>query len=428
MNKNLPANTNLDTPQDAPTAEPTDIPSPSARPFPRKVQKNILLLLPVVLLLFAGIALVLLSQQKTQDVRSRAAAGGTTLAIAPATKTVAVGESFAVGATMNTGMDTVSAATLHLSYDPAALDIVSFTPGTVLPVVLMPENHTNGVLSVTLGASPTSPFKGADIVGTWTMKVRAAKQSSIQFTDATAVAALGKTANALAGASGTTITVTASGTPSATPIRRTTVIPLPTSRPTLIPVGCSPNGSTCTIPYCPPMPPCPVGMECTQVMPPCSDQTGICENNQCVPYTSVAPIPTRTPIPPPGGCYYQEVECFMPPCAPVLVCPTPTTVYLPTRTPTRMPTPVVGTNPCAGVKDGTACTDTCARACPPDVQNCIDLCTTREGVCINQRCETWLTPTPRPTYMPSATPTPVWHPWWWNWWDNWRHGRSWWRR
>ncbi len=293
MNNNLPANTNLDTPQADPAAEPTGIPSLSAHPFPQKVQKNILLLLPIVLLLFAGIALVLLSQQKTQDVRSRAAAGGTTLAMAPAAKTAAVGESFAVGVTMNTGMDTVSAAKLHLSYDPAALDIVGFTPGTALPVVLVPENHTNGVLSVTLGASPTSPFKGADIVGTWTMKVRAAKQSSLQFTNATAVAALGKTANTLAGASGSTI------------------------------IG------------------------------------------------------------------------------------------------------AVGTNPCAGAQDGATCTDTCARACAPNAENCIDLCTTRKGVCVNQECETWLTPAP--TYTPRVTPAPVYRHWWQTVWS-WLRSRAWWRR
>jgi hypothetical protein len=425
MKKTLPANTNLDTPQANPIAEPTGIPSPSTHPFPRKVQKNILLLLPIVVLFIAGIALVLLSQQKTQDMRSRAALTGPTLALSPTTKTVVVGESFTVGATINTNTDTVSAAELHLTYDPAAIQVLSFTPGTVLPVVLSPETHANGSISVTLGASPTSPFKGTDIVGTWTMKMIAAKQPSIQFTSTTAVAALGKPTNALAGTTGSTITVSG-----------TAVTPLSTSHPTLTPVGCSPNGSTCTIPYCPPMPTCPVGRECTQVIPPCSDQDGICQNNQCVPYTSVAPIPTRTPTPRPG-CYYKEVQCFMPPCTPILVCPTPTGITIPTRT----PTPVESCSP-----EGSTCIIHCPPIpyCPNGIcpspliipSPCSAQNLNPKGICKDNRCVyTSTTPTPirTPIVTPTVTPrpTPIHRPWWWNWWDGWnRWSRSlpWWRR
>jgi len=42
---------------------------------------------------------------------------------------------------MDTDNDTVSAAELHISYDPASIQIVSFFPGTTLPVILTPETH-----------------------------------------------------------------------------------------------------------------------------------------------------------------------------------------------------------------------------------------------------------------------------------------------
>ncbi len=69
-------------------------------------------------------------------------------------------------------------------------------------------------------------------------------------------------------------------------------------------------------------------------------------------------------------------------------------------------TPTPGTNVCSGKTEGSACTDTCAPACPPGTPNCIDKCTTRGGVCISGRCETWLTPTPTRYPTPSYYPTP----------------------
>ncbi len=77
--------------------------------------------------------------------------------------------------------------------------------------------------------------------------------------------------------------------------------------------------------------------------------------------------------------------------------------------------PPIDQNSCTGAKDGTSCVDTCARACPPDVKFCTDQCTTRNGVCIGGRCETWITPTitryPTPSLYPTLTryPTPTYY-------------------
>jgi hypothetical protein len=48
---------------------------------------------------------------------------------------------------------------------------------------------------------------------------------------------------------------------------------------------------------------------------------------------------------------------------------------------------------CIGAANGTACINRCASACPPG-QPCTKQCVVRSGICMNQRCETWLTPTP----------------------------------
>lgn len=160
----------------------------------------------IALILMGGLGVGLVALNSSQDVRSRASNDGTVLTLFPATKTGAVGDTFTVVLTMNTKVDDVTAAELHLSYDPTAIEIVRFTPGAALPVVLKPETHVNGTIAVTLAAKPPAPFKGAGIIGTWTIKVLSAKQSSIQFTAQTSVAALGKTTNTLASQTGSRIT------------------------------------------------------------------------------------------------------------------------------------------------------------------------------------------------------------------------------
>ena len=218
-----------------PIQESPSIPASPRFPMHPK-RKRMWTLLSVFVLLLAGVGAVILSQQRTQDMRSRAAATGTTLALDPAAKTAAVGETVSIGAVINTNSDTVAAAELHLTYDPTAIQIINFTLQTGL-VMLTPETHTNGAITVTLGVSPTSPFKGSGIIGTWTVKTLANKQSSIAFTSATQVAALGKTTNALASTTGSTITGTTTESITPTPTFIPGVTPTPTSSPGVTPTG-----------------------------------------------------------------------------------------------------------------------------------------------------------------------------------------------
>ncbi len=203
-------------------------------------RKSILPILFAILIMIVGLGVGLIFMQNSQDIRSKASNTGSTLALSPASKQATVEETFSVGATINTNDDTVAAAELHLTYDPTAIQILSFTPQTGL-VVLTPETHTNGSIAVTLGVPPTNPFKGSEIIGTWTVKTLANKQSSIAFTSATQVAALGKSTNTLASATGSTITT---GIVTATPALGVTPSPTPNPTPNIADLN---NSGTVTV-------------------------------------------------------------------------------------------------------------------------------------------------------------------------------------
>ena len=205
----------MDTP-----SEPAVLPTPPqevSAPVSRRRFPVIHLLVALILIGGLGVGLVALSL--SQDIRSKAGNDGTVLTLLPAAKTQTVGEKFSVVITMNTKTDAVSAVELHLSYDPTAIQIVSFTPGTQLPVILVPETHSNGAIAVTLAANPPTPFKGAGVLGILTVKALTAKQSTISFTGATQVAALGKNTNALASKTDSIITGVATVIPSPNPPR-----------------------------------------------------------------------------------------------------------------------------------------------------------------------------------------------------------------
>jgi len=207
----------MDTPSE-PAVLPTPLQEVSA-PVSRRRLPIIHLL--VALILIGGLGVGLVALNLSQDIRSKAGNDGPRLALLPATKTQTVGETFSVVITMNTNTDTVSAAQLHLSYDPTAIQILSFTPGTQLPVVLVPETHANGTIAVTLAAKPPTPFKGAGVLGVLTVKVLTAKQSTISFTNATQVAAQGKNTNVLASKTDSIITGVVMVTPTPKPPRPT---------------------------------------------------------------------------------------------------------------------------------------------------------------------------------------------------------------
>lgn len=207
------------TSSEPPVTSPIEPEKPTT---PKRKIKITSYIVPFVILvgLVASLGIITNSLRKPQETRSRATNNGPKLSIEPAAKNAKVGDTFTLGVALNTQGDTVSAVELHLTYDKSAIQVTGFTPGTALPVVLTPATFTDGTIDVTLGAQPTSPFKGADVIGTITAKLLAAKQSSLTFADTTAVAAIGKTSNSLSGKTGGSISNTQGGgniTPTPTP-------------------------------------------------------------------------------------------------------------------------------------------------------------------------------------------------------------------
>src|SRR3972149_7273203 len=100
-----------------------------------------------------------------QIIQNRAATPNVVLAVNPSLKSCTSGETFPLQISLDTGTASVTAVELHLTYDPTAVEVLSFTPGSPLPVILAPAVFANGSLSVTLGVQPTSPFNGVGFIG-----------------------------------------------------------------------------------------------------------------------------------------------------------------------------------------------------------------------------------------------------------------------
>jgi hypothetical protein len=128
---------------------------------------------------------------------------GPKLVMMPPLISAKVGETAEIRITLDTQTDTVSAGELHLTYDPSAVRILGFTVGSILPVELTKFSDTSGTAVVALGALPTSPYKGADTVGTLQIKILSAKQSSLEFANTTKIASVGKNTNSLMSSAGT---------------------------------------------------------------------------------------------------------------------------------------------------------------------------------------------------------------------------------
>jgi hypothetical protein len=301
----------------------------------RYTKNHVWSLMAILFLLIACVGTVILLQKKTQEMRSRAALTGPKLSLSPATKSAAIGETFYLASTLDTDTDTVSAVELHLSYDPTAVQILSFTTGTVLPVILTPETHDNGAISITLGAQPTSPYKGIGILGTWNIKILAAKQSSVNYTSATQVAAIGKPTNALVSTTGSTITGVMGGT---TPTTMPTKTPTPTAIPTPIPTHTpTPTPTATPIPTLTPTP--TPTLTPTPTYAPTNTPTPTPSNGTPTATPTPTPTPTATPTPTPKPPF--NLFGFLYPAS----TPTPSPEFGQFGTPTQYPVTSVTPSP-----------------------------------------------------------------------------------
>lgn len=185
--------------------------SPDSQFPPRKStfksrRNTIISLVSLIVLVLASVVAFTLSLTN-QDVRSRASLSGPTISLIPSTKTGKPGDIIRVGVMMNTSGDNVSAADITITYDSVNMEIVNFSAGTALPLVLSSEKHINGQSNFALGINPPIPFTSSGVIGTYTIKLLTSSPSSIGFSSQSQVSVIGKSSNVLVSATGTSINI-----------------------------------------------------------------------------------------------------------------------------------------------------------------------------------------------------------------------------
>lgn len=203
------------------------------------MKKALIFIVVFITLLAIPITVFVAGQQ--QELRKKAAPA-TTIALTPATKTVAKGDTFSLEVTINTGENKVVAAELHILYDPTKLEATSITNGPLAPNVLRSGKVQSGQASITVGATnKASPISGTGTIAVIRFKAKAGTPTpiTVRFSDTdTFIGGLDETQNVLVGKSPATIGITGAGseggtTPTVTPTG--TITPTGTLTPTLTP-------------------------------------------------------------------------------------------------------------------------------------------------------------------------------------------------
>ncbi len=145
-------------------------------------------------------------------------AAGVDFTINPQQVTVAPGGTFTVNVDMNTNNFLVSAAEVHLTFDPTKISVQSLQLGTMLPVALVPATIANGEVSFTVGAQPTTPATGSGTLATITFQAVSASTSTVSFANTTQVAAIGQTGNMVGVLTPSQVTVAATVNPTPAPV------------------------------------------------------------------------------------------------------------------------------------------------------------------------------------------------------------------
>lgn len=210
----------------------------------------------VGLIILIAIPLTVFLSMRSQELRKRAAPA-TNITLTPASVTKSVGDEFTLEARLDTGDNQVVAAQINVVFDPAKLEAVSITNGTLFPNILSSGVVGNGSASIAVGAAnTTTPIHGNGTAAVIKFKALASTSSpiSIRFANDTYVGALGEgSTNVLVGSSPTTITIiggsidttiTPTATPSGTITPTTTAKLTPTLTPTL---GASDSASTSAV-------------------------------------------------------------------------------------------------------------------------------------------------------------------------------------
>lgn len=275
-------------------------------------------------ILAVGLLVSLNLASQKQELRKKASANGSILSIEPASLSVNIGDTFSLAVMINTQSDTVSSAELHLTYDPAIIQGLTITSGSLLPTAVVRGRIGGGTADIVLGSdiifdkdgnqvpNPPPPGSIGPLVTLTFTALNPSASTAINFADTTYIAAIGSDENSLASKSGANITINTVANPSQTPTPSLTGTPSATPIPTIT-----------LIPSNTPVP--------TLTATPIPSRT---------PTPSATPIPSNTPVPTP------TVGPASPTASPP-VTPSPTMPNYPTLTPTVIPsaTPVLTVNP-----------------------------------------------------------------------------------
>ncbi|MBI3576601.1 hypothetical protein HY086_01005 [Candidatus Gottesmanbacteria bacterium] len=189
------------------------------------------LLILLGVLIFATVGWIA-RPQKTQEVRSRAAAAST-LSFEPADLSTGLGQTVSIAVNVVPSTNIVTAAELHLQFDPALLELVSISPASVFSVLTASViDNSAGQASITVGAPPLSPVQAPTSVATVAFRTKSSLGSAgVSLTADTKVAALNEERNAVSSLLPATIRIIAP-TPTPTPIPTATPTPAKTTTPT----------------------------------------------------------------------------------------------------------------------------------------------------------------------------------------------------
>jgi hypothetical protein len=101
------------------------------------------ILFSILLLVVVAVGIVYI--RKPQDIRNKAALSGAVLSMNPSSANKGAGSTFPVAVILNAGPYNVTGAEIHVQYNPAVLEITSFSTGKPLPgyhsLLFHPETH-----------------------------------------------------------------------------------------------------------------------------------------------------------------------------------------------------------------------------------------------------------------------------------------------
>lgn len=205
--------------------------------------KKIFIIFTVLILLIAIPATIYLVSQN-QEVRKKATPASS-LYFTPATKSANVGQAFTLNLVLDPTSNLVTAAELHITFNPANLRLTSIVKGTALPTEFpafdgqSPAapviNNTNGTATYILGAQVSQPVTTASTIATLTFEALKASSSTVGFGTDTKATSTTDSTNVLISMVPSAITVTAVGvspTPSPTVTATPTITPTGTLTPT----------------------------------------------------------------------------------------------------------------------------------------------------------------------------------------------------